>query len=446
MYTLKQLAYVLNSPVACDLSFNRVCLDSRQVQAGDVFFAIQGDVHDGHAFIEQAERNQAQALVVNRLVHSSLPQIVVPDTLVALGQWACWHRLQFTCPVVAITGSNGKTSVKEMTAHILSQFGPVLATPGNFNNEVGLPLTLLQMNAEHRFVVVELGARHLGDIAYLSAWAKPSVALVNNVGPAHIEIFGSVDAVAQAKGEIYETLARGSVAVVNLDEPYVSSWKALLQDKPVISFSLENTADIMAKKIVNEPEGSQIELQVRQQLYSLHLKIPGRHNVSNALAAIALCVSLNLPVKEIIQALSSFQGVERRLQRKAACQGAYILDDSYNANPKSTEAAVDVLSSQPGIKIFVMGDMLELGAQASQLHRGIGEYAKNKSIDNLLTLGSLSENATLGFGTGAQHFQSKESLLAVLKPLLQKETTVLVKGSNGMRMWELASAIEINEG
>jgi len=445
--TLKELAGFLKVPFqGADIELSGISIDSRGIQKGELFVALKGENLDGHAFISEVTDRGAAALLISQPTDTHLPFILVPDTLLALGQLGCLFRERYQGPVIAITGSTGKTSVKEMTAHILRGQGSVLANKGNFNNEVGLPLTLFDLNENHDFAVLELGARQAGDLTYLGCIAKPQVAIVNNVGPAHVEIFGSEEGTAAAKGEIYHQLASDGVAVINLDDKYAASFKITAANKRILSFSLTNkAADLSVKNLQLEAFGSRFILVMEQGEAWVHLKIPGEHAVYNALAASALVRALNLPLELIVQGLDSFAGVERRLQRRQGLKGALIFDDTYNANPASFKAAVDVLSHQLGPKILVVGDMLELGVDAEMYHRQLGEYAHHKNINSLLAVGKLAQHAAIAFGAQGQHFDNKMDLINRLKNILSADTSVVVKGSKAMRMWEVVAGVELME-
>jgi|GEM_PF-8324 len=378
----------------------------------------------------------------------NLPLIFVEDTRLALGQLAAHWRSQFQIPLVAITGSNGKTTVKEMLAQILSAAAPngkagILATEGNLNNDIGVPQMLLRLRAQHGYAVIEMGMSQLGEIAYLSGLAKPTVAVISNAGAAHLQGLGSVAAVAQAKGEIFEGLSDNGIAVINADDEYAPLWRKLAGQRRSVMFGLNNPApvDVNASYEVDrkEPLASRVQMRLSadpaaQTEIRFKLQVPGEHNVRNALAAAAAAVALGISAETIAAGLSGFTGVRGRLQKKPAPHGALIIDDSYNANPQSMRAALAVLAAIPGKKIFVMGDMGELGDDAAALHRQIGAVARDAKVDRLFALGELSALAVSEFGVGAAHFASVEALVASIHPLLAPNTTLLVKGSRFMQM------------
>ncbi|HQR04371.1 MAG: UDP-N-acetylmuramoyl-tripeptide--D-alanyl-D-alanine ligase [Proteobacteria bacterium] len=430
-----------------DVRFSGVSSDSRGIVPGDLFVALRGENFDGHDFVHEVlARGAAAALVDERWAaaqHATLPLIVADDTRLALGRLAAFWRNHFDIPLLGITGSNGKTTVKEMCAAILADRfgeGAVLATQGNFNNEIGLPLTLLKLRSWHRAAVIEMGMNHTGEIAYLTGLAHPTVAVVNNAQRAHLEGLGSVTAVARAKGEIFSGLTPGGVAVINADDPQCELWQALNADRIVLRFGLAASTDVTAR-VTAEPLASHIELHTPAGDASFILPVPGAHNVSNALAATAACLAAEVSLEHVVAALSRYGGVQGRLQRKPGLYGAQIIDDSYNANPDSMRAAVDVLAAQPGRRILVVGDMGEVGEAGAQFHDELGGYAKSMGIERLLCLGDLSMGAARGFGAGATHYPRLEALLAALTGELDAQTTVLVKGSRFMRMERVVNAI-----
>jgi UDP-N-acetylmuramoyl-tripeptide--D-alanyl-D-alanine ligase len=375
--------------------------------------------------------------------HPELPLIPVLDTREALGQLAAAWRARFAIPVLGITGSNGKTTVKEMCAAILRRrFGTeaVLATVGNLNNDIGLPLTLLRLRDTHRAAVIEMGMNHAGEIRYLTRLARPTVALVNNAQRAHLEGLGSVAAIARAKGEIFEGLAAGGVALINADDPHAPLWQELCAGQRSSTFGLGATADVRGRW---QPRGfgGHVELTSAAGRVEFELPAPGEHNARNAVAAAAACLAAGTSLEVIAAALAGYAGVKGRLQRRAGLGGATVIDDSYNANPDSMRAAIDVLATVPGRRILVMGDMGEVGEAAAQFHDEIGGHAKSRGIERLFALGALSADAAHNFAEGARHFGSVETLVEALKPELAADVTVLVKGSRFMKMERVVEAI-----
>jgi UDP-N-acetylmuramoyl-tripeptide--D-alanyl-D-alanine ligase len=421
--------------VGADVEFDRVETDTRRLAPGCLFVALRGARFDGHAFIEQAfGKGAAAVMMAAGHTHSGRPALVVEDTRLALGRLAAWHRTRMPARIAAVTGSNGKTTVKEMTAAILRAHAgdaAVLATEGNLNNDIGVPLTLLRLTPQHRYGVIEMGMNHAGEIAYLTRLARPDAALVNNAQRAHLEGLGTVEAVARAKAEIYEGLGEGGVALVNVDDPHAALWLGLNQGRRVLRFGLSAQADVRA-----EPgtDGGRLTLHTPLGRIDTTLAVPGAHNVRNAAAAAALALALEVPAEAIAQGLAAYRGVKGRLQIHPCILGARLIDDSYNANPDSVGAAIDVLAAMPGRRILVLGDMGELGPNAAELHREIGQRAKASGIDRLLALGEQAIHAVQGFGPGAMHFERIEELLAELENALAPEVTVLVKGSRFMQM------------
>jgi UDP-N-acetylmuramoyl-tripeptide--D-alanyl-D-alanine ligase len=418
-----------------DREFNSVSIDSRKTKSGELFVALIGERLDAHKYLDQVA-DKASGAVVSTLDKSlPLAQWVVEDTTVALGQLAQLQRDQFTGTVVAVTGSTGKTSVKELIASILGQLGSVHFTKGNFNNHIGVPLTMLAMESDADFAVIEMGASAGGEIGYLCSIAKPHITLINNVQLAHIEGFGSIEGVAAAKGEIYSGLQESGTAVLNIDQSWADEWRDLIGNRDCITFSLDNSAaDISAANIEVLDNGCcQFSLQTNFESALVKLSIPGRHSVNNALAAAACAVAAGANLEQIVTGLEMAASPARRLQRKALPSGGVIIDDSYNASPSSVRAAIDVLASSAGRKVMVFGDMGELGADEENLHRQVGEYALKSGIDALFTLGSLSARASAAFN--GQHFENLDLLkVALLEEGKSSDLTMLVKGSRSSQM------------
>lgn len=431
---LSQVAALLKSPCATNMNLTGVCIDSRRVAPGNLFVAIHGERFDGHDFISDAAAAGAGAIVCHQpLAGLSIPQLVVPDTLLALALLASAHRQTFNGEVIALTGSNGKTTVKEMIASILPK--PSFATPGNLNNHIGVPLSVLQLNPSHQAAVFELGANHLGEIAHTVAIVKPQVTLINNIAPAHIEGFGSIDGVAIAKGEIYQGLIAEGTAVINDDDHYAHFWDALLINKKILRFSKERPADIYARAVNYDAAGcGQFILVTREGEIDIQLCIPGAHNVSNALAAAACTSALGISLADIALGLCQFSGVAGRMTFLHGKNNAIIIDDTYNANVSSALMAIDVLASRCGERIFVFGDMGELGAYSKQHHQEVGVAARERGIERLMTCGVQSKFTAEAYGGSAQHYSNQALLVRDLLEYLDAETTVLVKGSRASAM------------
>jgi len=423
-----------------DVRFSQVNTDSRKIAAGDLFVALRGERFDGAAFVAQAARDGAVAALVHTdsdLGDIGIPLLRVADTRLALGQLAAFWRQQFDLPLIAVTGSNGKTTVKEMLAGIFAVAAggadKVLATQGNLNNDIGMPLTLLRLRPSHRYAVIEMGMNHPGEIAYLTALATPDVALVNNASGAHLEGLGSLAAVAQAKGEIFAGLRASGIAVIQADDAHAALWRELAAGHRIMDFGLDHPAVVQADWQA-DGFGGRLEVQSPAGNFALNLRVPGKHNARNALAATAAALAVGLAPAAIQAGLEAFGGVAGRLQKQVTPQGAIIIDDTYNANPASMLAALAVLASQPGRRVVVLGDMGELGDGAEQFHAEIGTAAKQYGIERLLALGKLSQSAVQAFGAGGQHFGQLENLLSTLDQELDATTTVLVKGSRFMKM------------
>lgn len=423
-----------------DKGFIGVSTDTRTMKPGVLFVALRGPNFDAHEHIREAEAKGAAALLVERVVDSTLPQLIVVDTRRALGRLAAAWRQHCNTPLIAITGSNGKTTVKEMCRVICSQVGETLATEGNLNNEIGVPLSLLRLAPEHRYAVIEMGASKPGEIAYLTDLTQPDVAVITNVGPAHLTGFGAVEDVARAKGEIYAGLRENGVAVINADGVYTDLWREMAGTHRQSYFGAAAESDITAQWRPTAT-GTQVDLQTPAGKAEILLPLPGEHNVMNALAATAACLALGIDLTAICNGLAQIRGVAGRLTISVTDNGVRLIDDSYNANPSSMRAAIDVLAAYPAPRILVVGDMGELGVNAVQLHRETGLYAKAAGIDALYAIGELSQAVVDAFGSGAKHFTDREMLLADLQQELGAQVTVLVKGSRSAQMELVVAAI-----
>ncbi len=445
MMLLSEAAKVMQATLmGPDAMFSSVGTDSRNITKGQLFVALKGDHFDGHDYAELAITQGAAAVLVSHHMSGVEPALMVSDTCLALGQLATYWRNQFAIPVVAITGSNGKTTVKEMLASILKaashQPDEVLATVGNLNNHIGLPLTLLKLNQQHRYAVVEMGMNHTGEISYLSHIGRPTVALINNAGSAHIGELGSVEAIAKAKAERFEGLSEGGIAIINADDAFAPLWTTLSDNHQKMTFGLENKADVTATYQL-EASASALEIKTPQGVVKVQLPAPGKHNVLNALSATTAALSLGVPLNIIAAGLESYAGVKGRLQALVGINGALVIDDTYNANPMSMKVAIDVLMAKAGKKLLVLGDMGELGDNAADLHAEIGSYAKAAGVDALFTLGNLSQSMSAAFGGGAKHYQDPQVLVADLIANMRTGVNVLVKGSRFMAMERVVNNI-----
>ena len=431
-----------------DLAVSGVSTDTRAVGDGQLFVALRGERFDAHDFLDQAVAAGAAALLVSDAarVPAGVSALVVDDTRIALGKLAAAWRARFTIPVIAVTGSNGKTTTKEMIAAILkAQYGDaVLATRGNLNNDIGLPLTLLGLDQAHRATVIEMGMNHPGEIAYLAPLGAPTVAVVTNAQRAHLEGMGDMDEVAREKGGIFSGLATGGVAVINADDRYAAVWRKMAGHHPVRTFGIEHAADVRA---VLHQHGLEtlLELTAPEGNAEFRLAVPGRHNARNAVAAAAACLAAGVPLAAVVAGLERFSGVKGRLQVRPGLAGAVVLDDTYNANPDSVRAGIEVLAATIGRKILVLGDMGEIGEASGQYHDEIGGYAKSQGIDLLFGIGDACQQAVRNFGEGARHFADIEKLIVAVNKEMGPETTVLVKGSRFMKMERVADAIVSGE-
>lgn len=418
-----------------------VCIDSRLVEPGHLFIAIKGDRFDGHDFVNEVESKGAIAVVVDHLIEDvHIPQLLVPDTIDALAKIATAHRQTLHCPVIALTGSNGKTTVKEMIASILPL--PSLATKGNLNNHIGAPLSVLQLNETHRYAVFELGANHLGEIAHTVAVVRPDVTLINNIAPAHVAGFGSIEGVARAKGEIHQGLSEHGTAVINDDDAYAHFWDEILINKKTVYFSAQQGSDVYAQDVRLDDQGrGQFALVLPNGRADIELKVPGLHNVRNALAAAACCYAVGLSIEEIKRGLEQFGGVKGRLTFLNGKNHSMVIDDTYNANLRSVLTALEVLAEREGKKIFVFGDMGELGDWTKQHHQEVGLAARQLGINQLMSCGTHSAFASEAFGVGGQHYSNQDELTQIILKELTSDTTVLVKGSRSSAMEKIVSKL-----
>ena len=419
-----------------DVMTSGVSIDTRTLKEGELYIALKGERFDGHDYVEDAQRLGASAVMVSQAINQDIPHVVVDDTRIALGRLAAGWRNSLSPVVVGLTGSNGKTTVKEMIAGILGGLGRVNATRGNLNNDIGVPLTLLSLSEHDQYAVVEMGANHHGEIEYLTGLANPDIGLVNNAGPAHLEGFGDIDGVARGKGELFAGLKPDAVAVINADDPYADYWMSLLNGQEVIRFGLEQQADVTGE--ITE-QGLEVSYQGEQIV--VHLSVPGRHNCMNALAAAAVSIAAGASLKQIRDGLESFSSVHGRLESQKGVNGARIFDDTYNANPASLDAAIEWLAEQSGVRCLVLGDMGELGDLGPRLHAEAGQKARLAGIDNLYCIGELAGEAAKEFGEGAQHYNTKAEMIRKLKNDLDKDVTVLVKGSRSMAMEEVVQEL-----
>jgi UDP-N-acetylmuramoyl-tripeptide--D-alanyl-D-alanine ligase len=424
-----------------DASFCGVSTDTRTLRSGELFVALQGPNFDGSTFLHQAAEKRAAGAVIANPVSAEIPTIVVADAMRALGRLAAGWRNLMPATVIGITGSNGKTTLKEMLASCLSMSDQTLATHGNLNNEIGVPLMLLRMKAEHRFAVIEMGANHGGEIGYLASLARPDIVAITNAAPAHLEGFGSIEKVARAKGEILTAEPSPEFAILNADDDYFEYWKSLVSNSKLVTFGLSAAADVRASGICATENGSDFRLHLPGDQVDVRLSLAGKHNVLNACAAAAIAVALGIPSTQIAQGLAAAHPVGGRLQAVKSTSGAVLFDDTYNANPVSVQAAAEFLATQAGNRWLVLGDMAELGGDAELLHAHTGRVIREAGIKNLLATGPLSRSAVEAFGSGGQWFETVAELADELQTSIGDGDVVLVKGSRSMGMERVVRAL-----
>jgi len=439
---LAEIATLLEAELHGDpVAFEGVGIDTRRPLNGSLYVALRGERFDGNDFVTQAFAAGAVGAVVDR-VTDHLPHIRVADSRLALGRIAAWWRSRFEGPVIGITGSNGKTTVKELIARILNVGAPALATAGNLNNDIGVPLTLFRLQPEHRAAVCEMGANHPGEIAYLAAIARPDVGLVTNAGAAHLEGFGSIEGVARAKGEMFAGLAADGTAVVNADDRFAALWRQLSGDRRIISFGIDSPADVSARDIAAGSAGVGFVLSTPAGDVAVQLPLPGRHNVMNALAAAAACLAAGTGLDDVRAGLESASSISGRLRVAPALNGAMLIDDCYNANPGSLRAGIEYLTGLGGEPWLVFGDMGELGADREAMHRAAGELARQSGVVRLFAVGELARLAVQSFGRNGEWFDTTDALTARLRAEIRDGVNVLVKASRAMGLESVVQAIE----
>lgn len=423
-----------------DVEFRGCHTDSRTLVAGSLFVALRGPNFDGHRYVAAARSRGARAALVSDLRAYDLPVMRVDDTVHGLGALAHHWRRGHRMPMVAITGSNGKTTVKEMVASILRQRGRVLATRGNLNNEIGVPLTLLGLSPNDRAAVIEMGANHGGEIRRLCEMARPSVGVITQCAPAHLEGFGSIEGVARAKGEIFDSLPADGVAVINADDPFAEYWREVAGGRRIVTFAMEAEADVSATWM---PSGAAGRVILATPLGSIEtdLRLPGRHSAMNAAAAAAAAIAVGAGLEAIEAGLAGMTAVAGRLQPTAIASGLEVIDDTYNANPASLDVALEVLCARPGLHWLVLGDMAELGPESDRFHADAGRAAKAAGVDELLCLGAGTRATVAAFGARGQHFESPDALVESLQQELAPPAAVLVKGSRSMEMERVVQAL-----
>jgi len=422
-------------------------IDTRTLNANELYIALKGKNFDGHDFIANAKQAGAAAVLVERRCETELPQILVKNSRLALAELAGFWRTQLPIKLVGITGSNGKTTTKEMLAAILATQGNTLLTQGNLNNDIGVPLTLLKLNAAHHFAVIEMGANHAGEIAYTSRYAKADVSLITNIAAAHIEGFGDLPGVASSKGEIITSLSDEGIAVLNHDDAFYPFWLELAGKRKTISFGLNQAADIFAKNIGTQFDNQEFttlfELQTPTASISIQLRLAGEHNVKNALAAAAAALQFGVSLPDIKQGLEQVKPVIGRLQPLRGRKGNLIIDDTYNANPASLQAALDALDSRTN-NWLILGAFGELGNDSSTIHREMGELIKTKPVQRLFATGELARQTVQAFGHGGEFFENQEQLIFALNQTVTGKETLLVKGSRAQKMENVVAAMVDN--
>ena len=437
--------------IGVDAAFSAVSIDTRTLLPGQLYIAISGKQFDGHDFIEAATQAGALAVLVHKDVATTLPQIKVADTHLALAELAGAWRHQLSLQVVGITGSNGKTTVKEMTAAILEAStspAQVLYTQGNLNNDIGVPLTLLRLNDAHRYAVIEMGANHPGEIRYTSHYAAADVVILNNAGAAHLEGFHDLEGVAQAKAEIIVTLKKSGIAILNRDDVYFDYWKSVAADRKILTFGFNEAADITAQDIRTQMDAkgfvTRFRLRTPQADATCEIALAGKHNVLNALAATAAALALNIDLAQVIQGLAIVKPVTGRLQLLQGLMGNRIIDDTYNANPNSLQAALDVLNECGGQTWLALGAFGETGKDSIKIHHDLGLLIKNSGVTRLYATGAEAQHTVSAFGESGYFFTEQNTLITALKAELKGNETLLVKGSRSQRMENVVAALVEN--
>jgi UDP-N-acetylmuramoyl-tripeptide--D-alanyl-D-alanine ligase len=449
--TLAEFARVAGGQLhGADAEFAAASIDSRKLAAGDLFLALPGERVDGHDYVAAAAQAAAAGAVVRRRLDAATPQIVVADVAAALTVVAREWRSQFAIPVIGVAGSNGKTTVKEMLAAILARAGECLSTAGNLNNHLGVPLTLLRLRPQHRSAVIEIGANHVGEVAALAALARPTIGLITNAGAEHLEGFGDLDGVARAEGEMLAALNAQCIAIINADDQYAAMWRGMTTGR-VVTFGLAPVANVRATHVAFDVDErgflSRFNLESRGGNVAVELALGGKHNVQNALCAAAAALAAGATPTQIVAGLADMRAVSGRLQFRRTAQGAWLIDDSYNANPSSTVAAIEVLTELPGRRWMVLGDMAELGDHGAASHREVGAVARQRGVERLFTFGALAALAADAFrngATAAQHaesFTDSDTLLRALQEQLNPEVRLLVKGSRVNRLERVVAGL-----
>ncbi len=447
MMSLSQIARIVGGfKVGSDVTIETISNDTRTLDPGSLYIAIKGDVFDGHDFVEQAALHGAAAACTQEEIETNLPYILVENTRAALKTLAAYWREQFINPVIAVTGSCGKTTTRALLEAIFSLAGKTLASQKSFNNDIGVPLTLLRLETTDQYAILEMGMNHAGELAELTQIVQPDIAIITCIAPVHLAALKTLDNIAAAKAEIFEGLARNGKVIINNDDAYAEYFKKQAAQYAMLTFGIKNSADVMAKNIVmNENHYPSFQLITPSGQIAIDLPLMGQHNVMNALAAATAAVAQQLPLEIIKRGLETAKNVEQRLAEKRLENGALLIDDSYNANPTSVIAALEILAHKQGDSIFVFGDMLELGEAEIQYHTAIGEKAQALGIKQLYCYGDLAQHTAAAYGAKAKHFTNQKNLIAALLPAIAKDATVLVKGSKSMKMNNIVAALTTNK-
>lgn len=424
-----------------DVGAHGVSIDTRTLEKGNIYFALKRE-KDGHDFIPEAIKKGASALVVDHPVHTAVPEIIVPNTLKALGELAHRWRMKFSIPLIALTGSCGKTTTKEMIATILREQGEVLASEGNFNNAYGLPLMLLRLRPQHRFAVLEMGTNSPGEIAYIAEIAAPTVALITNIGASHLEKLESFEGVSKEKSDIFNALPDSGIAILNQDEPFSTSWLSKIGRRQRVTYGLSHPADISAVNVHFNKKGVNFDLKTPLGVQPVAVPLPGQHMVMNAVAAAASALSVGATLENVAKGLAKLQPIDGRFKPITLHNGCLIVDDAYNASVTSVKNAIDTLSHFKGTRIFVMTNMGELGEHAQHYHEQMGEWCRDAAFDQIFFFGHKALlDFTLALCPKAQYFSNKAELIQALKPLRQPHTMILIKGANSNGMDEVVNAL-----
>ena len=446
--SLDEISGILSAEmVGENINVKGISTDTRTIKGGELFVALKGPNFDGHDFIKSALDKGAVACLVEEKIAAE-HFVVTNNTHDALGLLAKAWRQKFNNPVFAVTGSNGKTTVKEMIASIVSQQQKAMATHGNLNNDIGVPLTLFRLNKTFDAAVIELGANHVGEIKYLTNIALPDIAIITNAGAAHLEGFGSLENTAKAKGEIFRYMPDSGFAIINADDDFAGYWKSISTQHNVLTFGIKNKADVTAdiSEWLSGDVNSELSVKTPKGDCKINFRLLGEHNVLNALAAIAASIAANIPLQQIVKGLEELNPVNGRLQIKQGLKNSRVIDDTYNANPTSLYAALNVLKKYSGKHFLALGDMGELGDNTEQLHKDAGNYAKETGVDSLYSYGKLAAKAAQEFGRNGFSYEKHEDMIEALQNELSQDVTLLIKGSRSMHMENVVNALTVAEG